>query len=248
MSGEAMILRHRGERGCGFPEKANPNRPGLEARATSGTPGDTSSYPAKCNPRARRSPLTEVQRGLAAKYLPLACAMVRRSGFTKLERDELESAAFVALVEAAQSFDPEKNVNFATFARHRIRGALSDFRRSWLRLARNRSAVASPKYRRLSTHDDLEGAALDEMTAPLDRHEIEETEELESYFRRLPKAQASACRLIYLDGKSQDEAAAQLGYSKAYLSRLHRDALESLSRDYTDVPALYQKARGETEN
>ena len=39
--------------------------------------------------------------------------------------------------------------------------------------------------------------------------------------------QASACRLIYLEGRSQEEAAALLGYSKAHLSRLHRDALES---------------------
>ena len=60
---------------------------------------------------------------------------------------------------------------------------------------------------------------------------FEQTEALESYFRRLPRDQATACRLIYLDGKSQDEVAALLGYSKAYLSRLHRNALDSLSRD-----------------
>ena len=40
--------------------------------------------------------------------------------------EEFESAAFLALVEAAQSFDSSRNVHFATYARHRIRGALYD--------------------------------------------------------------------------------------------------------------------------
>ena len=43
--------------------------------------------------------------------------------------DELQSVAYLALVEAAQSFDPSRNVNFATFARLRIQGALLDLRR-----------------------------------------------------------------------------------------------------------------------
>ena len=38
--------------------------------------------------------------------------------------------------------------------------------------------------------------------------------------------------MIYVDGKSQDEAAAVLGCSKSYFSRLHRDAVEWLGRDY----------------
>ena len=43
-----------------------------------------------------------------------------------MERDEFESAACLALVEAARSFDPTRNIRFATFARFRIRGALVD--------------------------------------------------------------------------------------------------------------------------
>ena len=39
-----------------------------------------------------------------------------------VEGEEFESAALMALVEAAQSFDPARNVKFATFARYRIWG------------------------------------------------------------------------------------------------------------------------------
>ena len=243
-----MIERRCGEFGRGFSEKTNPNRPVFGCGTTPGARGENGSYPEKCNPRARRSPLTEEQRQLVSRYLPLAKAMVRRARYPGLEREELQSSAYMALVEAAQTFDPAKNVNFATFARLRIRGALSDFRRSWLRICRSRTGRRSPMFRRLSTHDELQGEVLAEMASPSDGYDIDEIEEIEFYFRRLPKPQASACRLIYLDGKSQDEAAALLGYSKSYLSRLHRDALESLSREYKDIPTLQKKEGVETWN
>jgi DNA-directed RNA polymerase specialized sigma subunit len=54
---------------------------------------------------------------------------------------------------------------------------------------------------------------------------------VESCLRRLPRTHALACRLIYVDGKSLNEAASVLGYSKSYMSRLHRDAIEWLSKD-----------------
>ncbi len=54
---------------------------------------------------------------------------------------------------------------------------------------------------------------------------------MEDWLRRLPKVHAAACRLIYLDGKTQDEVAALVGVSKSYLSRLHQEALRWLIRD-----------------
>ncbi len=50
------------------------------------------------------------------------------------ERDELESAADLGLVEAANAFDPSRGVQFRTFAYYRIRGAVYDCIRklTWL--------------------------------------------------------------------------------------------------------------------
>jgi RNA polymerase sigma factor FliA len=47
-----------------------------------------------------------------------------------VSRDELSSAAMMALVVSAQGFDPERGVPFARFAAIRIRGALMDELRS----------------------------------------------------------------------------------------------------------------------
>ncbi|MGP0067150.1 MAG: sigma-70 family RNA polymerase sigma factor [Isosphaeraceae bacterium] len=243
-----MTDRRHDACGRAFPVKSNPNRPPLQSEPKPVARGETPAYPEKCNPCARRSPLTEDQRNLASKYLPLACAMVRRTRHSAMDREEMQSAAYVALVEAARLYDPSKRVGFATFARHRIRGALIDYRRASQGLSRSRTRIEPPIFRRISAHDETQCSILAVTTSSPDGYDTEEIEALESYFRRLPKAQASACRLIYLDGKSQEEAAALLGYSKAYLSRLHRDALESLSREYQDGPALRHTTRGETLN
>lgn len=248
MESKTTVERRRDVWGSSYPEKADPNRPVCRDETAPRTRGDAGSYPEKCNPRSRRSPLTEDRRQLVSDYMPLASAMVRRLRPSRWERDELKSAAYVALVEAAQTFDPSQNVNFATFARHRIRGALIDYRRSWSGQSRSRTPVDAPKFRSLNRLEELHGGAIAAISTTPDGYDLEEIEEMEAYFRRLPKAQASACRLIYLDGKSQDETAALLGYSKAYLSRLHRDALESLGREYADGAGRPGKARGESRN
>ncbi len=243
-----MIERRRGECGRGYPAKTNPNRTSAANRTTVDDSGRGGTYPSRCNPDSRRNPLTEEQRELASQYMSLAASMVRQARFSAMDRDEFKSVAYVALVEAARTFDPSLKVSFVAFARHRIRGALLDCRRSLMGLTRKDDAALGPRYRRLALHDEARASELDALVAPPDGSDLEETEELESYFRRLPKAQASACRLIYLDGKTQDEAAAQLGYSKAYLSRLHRDALESLGREYAEATGLGDRTRGEAWN
>lgn len=47
--------------------------------------------------------------------------------------DELQSAAYLGLVEAADNFDLEKGVSFESFAKFRIIGAIKDYLReiSW---------------------------------------------------------------------------------------------------------------------
>jgi DNA-directed RNA polymerase specialized sigma subunit len=75
---------------------------------------------------------------------------------------------------------------------------------------------------------------------------MERTEMVESFLRRLPRVHAKACRFIYIDGKSQDEAAALLGCSKSYLSRLHRAALDWLIRDHAAERCVLERASSGT--
>ena len=57
--------------------------------------------------REQRSPLSPARQRLAARYLPLARALARplKQSWPQA-RDEFESAACLALVEAAEAFDP----------------------------------------------------------------------------------------------------------------------------------------------
>ena len=183
--------------------------------------------------RKFRPGLTEEQRGLASRYLPMAESLAKDVRTKqRIEREELQSTAYMALVQAARTFDPARKVNFATFARHRIRGALRDYLRnviseSWrtetgLRPVAQCFGPESKRYGR------IHGLSAEKPVGA----EIESIEDVESWLGRLPKTHALTCRLIYLSGKSQDEVAALLGYSRSHLSRIHHEALAWLIDDY----------------
>src|SRR3982750_150150 len=70
---------------------------------------------------------------LALDYLPLAKSLARLfAAKIPREADEFRSVAFIALCESAARFDPDRGINFATFARPHILGALNDYCRTAL--------------------------------------------------------------------------------------------------------------------
>src|SRR5262245_5291591 len=73
--------------------------------------------------RARRNRDTRV-----LHHLPLVRYVVRRlrPATSRLEVDDLVSAGTIGLIEAADRYDPERGVTFASFAYRRIRGAVID--------------------------------------------------------------------------------------------------------------------------
>ena len=131
-----------------FPGKTNPNR------QTTG--GDSSSscrtprpFPVKYDLAEPRETLNEDQRLLVMKYLPLADAVVRASCRSKrlIKHDELQSTAYMALVEAARSYDPARKVNFATYARYHMTGALRSASDSGLVLDGGETRAYAPLFR-----------------------------------------------------------------------------------------------------
>jgi RNA polymerase sigma factor (sigma-70 family) len=196
-------------------------------------------YPPTCNPNRARQPLTKEQQELATQNHSLARALARRMRYAwPGAQDEFESAALLALVEAAQAFDPTRGVKFTTFAHHRISGALRDLKRE-LYSHGGRGDVAS---RRAGTgfhdvqslgidseaHGHLIGAEADEPVGT----ELENLDTIENWIRQLPRPHALAFRHIYLDGKSKEETARLVGCSKAYLTRLHQQAITWLHEAY----------------
>lgn len=94
---------------------------------------------------------------LVEEYVPLVGHLVRELSVripASVDRDDLRSAGLVALVKAAQSFDPAFGVPFSAYAATRVRGALLDELRSidWAsRNVRRRSRDIDAARHRLAT-------------------------------------------------------------------------------------------------
>ena len=183
--------------------------------------------------RADMKPLDAAQRDLAARFLPLARALAKplKELFVHW-KDEFESAACLALVEAARSFDPSRNIQFATFARFRIRGALVDVGRvmgvsGWEDEPEDAPGVVS-----ITPYSEEHGQVLIATKPPPVGTECEDVDAVEHLLKKLPKKHAQVCRMQYLYGKTQSEIASMLGCSQAEVTRLHMKALEFLSEPY----------------
>ena len=190
--------------------------------------------------RPRRMRLNNDQRDLAERYLPLARALAKPlKAAWPGAWDEFESAACMALVEAAGAYEPERGVKFGTFARHRIRGALRDVQRKMVALGWRSDASHAPNVGGMNDETETHGRILNsEPDAPVGSM-LEAEEEIDTLLRRLPSRHAAACRELYLMGKTQVEAARAIGCSQSRLSSVHREAIAMLDGSW------YAQARAE---
>lgn len=92
-----------------------------------------------------RVPLTEEQRELAGRGASVRLALRVAGWYCRgrrvRDREAVESAALLGLVEAARGFDPSGPSDFAGFAVGRIKGAIKDAYRMTLPLGFRRSAA-----------------------------------------------------------------------------------------------------------
>lgn len=180
--------------------------------------------------RSGHDRLTPAQQDLASKYMPLARTMSKPlKQLYPYWRDEYESAACLALVEAARSFDPTRNIRFSTFARLRIRGALIDVSQSMI-LPGFEDQPRPPGTVALTPFMEEHGAVLVATQPPPVGDEVDDIDAVEHWLRRLPSRQAAICRLYYVYGKTQTEIAATLGCSQSEVTRLHRKSIAFLAK------------------
>lgn len=188
---------------------------------------------AQLTTREGRTPLTAAQRQLASSYIPLAknLAWPYRVNWPSA-KEEFESAALMALVEAAEAFNPTRSVRFSTFAKHRIRGALLDVQRRMILWGwRKRKDIPDelPAWEPLPSCPEESGRILGcEPEGPVGA-DIEMFDEVENWLRKLPPRNAAACREIYVHGHTFTETARRLGYSQTRVSFLHSQAMAMLN-------------------
>ncbi len=187
---------------------------------------DQSAPMAQATRKRRRNELTEAQRDLAARHVPLARTLSRPlKEMWPTEKEDFESASCFALVEAAQSFDPSRNVRFATFARFRIVGALMDVQRRIAREGYSKELPNVPRVFRYIPGEYERGVLL--MTSPdtpVDEV-VASIEQVEHWLDKLPSRHALACREIYLNYRTQGQVATGLGCAKSRVSCLHAEAM-----------------------
>jgi RNA polymerase sigma factor (sigma-70 family) len=200
----------------------------------------------KGGPKGR---LTAAQQELAAQYVPLARALARPMKATwPMAWEEFESAACLALVEAARTFDPRRKFLFTTYARARILGAMRDVHRRMAKRHAREEAGMRPHFHRLANDPELNLKLYDIHPDPPIGHDLESVEEVERWLARVPARHAAACRLIYVNGLSQVEAAERLGCSQSRLSCLHREALSMLNGSWYPSPDADQDEPFDDEN
>ncbi len=232
-----------------FPGTSGPQAAGRtdDAAERSGT----QPWPARIRAgrRTHQPILNDAQRGLATCYLPMAESLA--NGYKlqrRIERDELRATAYMALVEAARTFDPVRKVNFATFARHRIRGALRDYVRFLMSASWRGQSRPRPLFQSIGPESEETGRVIGISAERPVGSEIDSIEAVEQWLRLLPATHALTCRLIYIGGKEQDDVAKLLGYSKSHVSRIHAEALSWLIDDINARRAGTGRPRVEKRN
>ncbi|MDX2038998.1 MAG: sigma-70 family RNA polymerase sigma factor [Isosphaeraceae bacterium] len=198
--------------------------------------------------RNRAAPSTDHKLGpeqqrLVIKYMPMARAWARpfRRHWFWTNEDFL-SAAYLALVESAANFDSSRGITFGTFARLRIRGAMLDIQSRLRRMLKADGLQSSTTFDSWGESDDGPESVLgfeDPMTAL-----IETADFVEQSLEHLPARHERTCREIYLNGRSQREAAELLGCSKSRISTLHEESLAWMRQSWeTKLQSIERRAR-----
>lgn len=177
----------------------------------------------------------------------LAHKMNRTSGmhlFTEV--DELISDGCIGLIEAAQKFDPDREIDFRTFAKHRIRGAMLDGVRKFNLLSREKKEDC-PRSRAFSILNDSATVALDAKRSDgslcqdlpdkkevvedvvLDRIEQEEVaERVQKALSQLDEQERHIIQRSFFDGMSLAEIGQELGVTGSNICRIRSKVYKKL--------------------
>jgi RNA polymerase sigma factor (sigma-70 family) len=204
---------------------------------------------------AAASPLTSEQQRLVSAHLQLVevvAKTLRRTYGAGVELDELVALGREGLIQAAQSFVPEKDLSFVTHAWCRVHGTILDAIRKDLRRARVNAALRqalddfaeSPRsagdYRDSDEEVDahIETAlrhAMDSAVVSLSMRAVESAEEaaVDIELRRavkeavevLPDGFRDLVRMRYLEGRQMEDVAKALGVGGATARRRQAEAM-----------------------
>lgn len=179
--------------------------------------------------RRRRVPLDADRQALAVRHLPLARSLAKpfKRDWPN-HRDEFDSAAMLALCEAAEAFNPSLGVKFSTFLHHRVWGALRDVQRAMIPLGYRGNPDAAPVVASMGRDQDHADRSEDPCEA------TDQADSVEAILGPLPRRSATIVRLVDVEGMDQAEAAIVVGLSRSRLSFLRREAIAILDGSWAE--------------
>jgi len=171
----------------------------------------------------------------AEQYIPLAISRARahavRHRISTADADDMRSEAYLALVLAERDYHPEL-AGYMTYAWHKIEGRLHD--NGHLLLRRGLTGGRPQRGKRPgrpSMGPEEEGHKVpDKAPRPDEVHErAEMRRQARVAIERLPSStDRRYARMVWVEGRSQKEAADALGISKSWGSRMHHRIVRKL--------------------
>ena len=136
----------------------------------------------------------------------------------------------IGLLQALRSFDPDRGINFVTFARLRIRGAVYDELRRAHPMGRAalRHGVSVE-----SRSDEIEQVDHSSPDAGLLRQE--QSAHLYEAVAALPPKLRFVVNGYYFNGRMVKDLAVDLGVSAPWVSKMHAEALSHLRNSLADL-------------
>lgn len=155
---------------------------------------------------------------LVEQYVPLAnkLAFQRKKTLPKfIDLEDLRSAAYLGLVEAATRFDPTLGIAFSTFAYPRIFGAIHDWLREqgWMR-----RGDLTPVLSLDAENAESEDCVLKDTIAAKEEEDTEENFEVITL--KLDAQAKAVLRHYFIDEYSMKEVGDKFGVSESRISQL----------------------------
>jgi RNA polymerase sigma factor (sigma-70 family) len=177
---------------------------------------------------------------LVEQYVPMANKLAfqkKRSLPRFIDIEDLRSAAYLGLVEAANRFNPDLGVCFSTFAYPRINGAIIDYLRNqgWLK--------RGDTCRIISLDVPMSGCdacVLGDTIAT--KEEINQEEILDVIFLDLDNQAKSILRHYFIDELSMKEVGDKFGVTEGRISQLIKQYKEQIRSNWTESELITELA------
>jgi len=179
--------------------------------------------------------MNKFQQKLVEQYVPLAnkLAYDKKKMLPRfVDVEDLKSAAYLGLSEAASRFDPDYGVVFSTFAYPRIFGAIHDHLRKegWGKRGESKWALS------LDGEDESLGALLETKT------ERKDEEFLEVVSKDLGEQAKEVLRNYFIDEYSMREVGDRFGVSESRISQLIKQYKTCIRSNWTRIELSEQLA------